>query len=103
MANTNFFKFESLSENFAKLYAELGAGNSCSVFGVQNSMRPAMVSNIGKKVLFLTADGVTANFAFEQFELMGMNVKMFPAVQDSFLYKRAQSNEIYVKRTKLIF
>ena len=60
MANTSFFKFESLSENFAKLYAELGAGNSCSVFGVQNSMRPAIVSNLNKKVLFLTADSTTA-------------------------------------------
>ena len=91
MADINFFKFESLSENFAKLYAELGAGNSCSVFGVQNSMRPAMVSNIGKKCLFLTADLTTANFATEQFELMGLNAILFPSVQDSFLYKKAQS------------
>lgn len=103
MANTKFFKFESLSENFAKLYAEMRAGNSCSVFGVQNSMRPAMVSNLDKKVLFLTADQTTANFALEQFELMGMDAKLFPAVQDSFLYKRAQSNEIYVKRTQTLF
>ena len=103
MADINFFKFESLSENFAKLYAELGAGNSCSVFGVQNSMRPAMVSNIGKKCLFLTADLTTANFATEQFELMGLNAITFPTVQDSFLYKKAQSNETYVKRTKALY
>ena len=103
MANTNFFQFESLNENFSKLYKELGAGNSCSVFGVQNSMRPAMVANIGKKVLFVTADGVTANFAVEQFEMMGLKTSLFPAVQDSFLYKRAQSNEIYVKRTQTLF
>ena len=103
MANTKFFNFESLSENFAKLYRDLGAGNSCSVFGVQNSMRPAMVSNIAKNVLYLTADGVTANFAVEQFEHMGLKSKLFPAVQDSFLYKRAQSNEIYIKRTATLF
>lgn len=103
MANTKLFKFEDLGENFAKFYRELGAGNSCSVFGVQNSMRPAMVSNIGKRVLYLTADGVTANFVKEQFELMGMKTSLFPAVQDSFLYKRAQSNEIYVNRTKTLF
>ena len=103
MANTNFFKFESLGENFAKLYAEMGAGNSCSVFGVQNSMRPAMVANLGKKTLFLTADQTTANFAIEQFEIMGVSAKLFPAVQDSFLYKRAQSNEIYIKRTQTLF
>ena len=103
MADINFFKFESLSENFAKLYAELGAGNSCSVFGVQNSMRPAMVSNVGKKCLFLTADLTTANFATEQFELMGLNAILFPSVQDSFLYKKAQSNETYIKRTKALY
>ena len=103
MANTNFFQFESLNENFSKLYKELGAGNSCSVFGVQNSMRPAMVSNIGKKVLYLTADVINANFAVEQFEMMGLKTSLFPAVQDSFIYKRAQSNEIYVKRTQTLF
>ncbi len=103
MANTNFFKFESLSNNFAKLYKELGAGNSCSVFGVQNSMRPAMVSNLNKRILYLTADLVTANFVVGEFELMGHKTSLFPAIQDSFIYKRAQSNEMYVKRTTALF
>ena len=103
MADTNFFKFESLNENFGKLYKEIGAGNSCSVFGVQNSMRPAIVSNINKKILYLVADNVTANLAVEQFEMMKQKVTLFPAVQDSFLYKRAQSNDIYMKRTSALF
>lgn len=103
MANTNFFTFETLSTNFGKLYKEMGAGNSCSVFGVQNSMRPAIVSNLNKKVLFLTADSVTANAAKEQFEMMGQTVLEFPAVHDSFLYKRAQSNDSYIARTKTLF
>ena len=103
MANTNFFKFEKLSENFAKLYKEMWAGNSCSVFGVQNVLRPAIVSNLGKKVLFLTADMVTANQARENFSMMGLKTLMFPSVHDTFLYKRAQSNEAYVERTRTLF
>ncbi len=103
MANTNFFKFEGLSENFAKLYAELGAGNSCSVFGVQNTMRSAIVSNLKTKVLYLTADLTLAGLAVEQFEMMGRSAVMLPAVQDSFLYKKAQSNELYIKRTKALY
>ena len=103
MANTKFFTFEKLSNNFGKLYKEMWAGNSCSVFGVQNSLRPAIVSNLNKKVLFLTADSVTATAAKEQFEMMGQSVLEFPAVHDSFLYKRAQSNDAYITRTRTLF
>ena len=103
MANINFFKFEKLSDNFAKLYKELWAGNSCSVFGVQNVIRPSIVSNLGKKVLFLTADTVTANQAKENFLMMGLKTLMFPSVHDTFLYKRAQSNDAYIERTNTLF
>ena len=103
MENTNIFNFEGLSDNFAKLYSEVRAGNSCSIFGVQNSARPAIVSGFGKKLFYLVADNVNANAAIENFELMGKKAILLPAVQDSFLYKRAMSTELYLKRTQTLY
>ena len=48
MENINIFNVEATSLNFGKLYKEVRAGNSCSIFGVQNSARPAIVSGFGK-------------------------------------------------------
>ena len=103
MENTNCFGLSSVSPNYKKFYSELGAGNSCSIFGVQNSMRPALVSGIQGKVLYIVADGVTSRNYKEQFELMGKRVLLFPSTQDSFIYKHAQSNENELKRTETLF
>ena len=104
MENTNnVFNFEATSENFSKLYNEIRAGNSCSIFGVQNSARPAIVSGFEKKLLYITADNVTASAVQENFELMGKKAFVFPAVQDSFLYKRAMSTELYEQRTRVLY
>ncbi len=103
MENTNIFNFEATSENFSKLYKQVRAGNSCSIFGVQNSARPAIVSSFSKKLLYVTADSVTASAVQENFELMGKKAIVFPAVQDSFLYKRAMSTELYEQRTRVLY
>ena len=98
MAKT-IFNFESLGKDYAKIVKEIRAGNSCSIFGVQNSMRPALCNSLGKKVLFITADNITATVKQEEFELMGLNVCLFPMVQDTFVFKRAGSNEFNLART----
>ncbi len=103
VANISTFNFEKLSKNFSKFYEEVRAGKSCSVFGVQNSMRPAVVSNFGKKVIYLTADSVKANAVAEEFKIMGQKTLVFESPSDTFLYKKAQSNEISIKRTKVLF
>ena len=103
MENINIFNLDATSENFGKLYKQVRAGNSCSIFGVQNSARPAIVSGFDKKLLYITADNVTAMAVQENFELMGKKAFIFPAVQDSFLYKRAMSTELYEQRTKTLY
>lgn len=97
------FNFETLGKDYAKMIDEIRAGNSCSIFGVQNSMRPAICSGFGSKLLFLTADNVTAGARKDDFELMGLKTLLFPAVQDGFLMKRASSNEFSLLRTLAIF
>ena len=103
MENTKTFNFDALSENYSKMIREVRAGNSCSIFGVQNSMRPALVSNIKRKILYLTADNVGANSMLEQFKFMGQNALLFPNVSDGFLYKKASSSELYRQRSKTLY
>ncbi len=103
MENINIFDFEAISDNFGKLYKQVRAGNSCSIFGVQNSVRPAIALGFNKKILYVTADNVTATQVAENFELMGKKAFVFSAVQDSFLYKRAMSTELYEQRTSVLF
>ena len=102
MAKT-IFNFESLGKDYAKMIKEIRAGNSCSIFGIQNSMRPALCNSIGKKILFITSDNVTATAKQEEFELMGLKTYLFPTVQDSFMFKRASSNEFSHLRTLTLF
>lgn len=101
--NINVIGFQNLNSDYKKLFSELGAGNSCSIFGVQNSMRPALISELNSKVLYVVADGVVARSYIEQFELMGKKVVHFPMVSDSFIYKHAQSSENEQKRTETLF
>ena len=103
MENTNIFNFETISENYGKMIKSVRAGNSCSIFGVQNSMRPALVSNFGKKVLYLTADNVRASSVTEQFKFMGLNTFVLPNIPDVFLYKKAGSTELYRERSKTLY
>lgn len=103
VAKNSTFNFDVLSKNFSKFYESVRAGKSCSVFGVQNSARPAIVSNFGKKVVYITADGIKASAIAEDFRLMGQKTLVFECPSDSFLYKRAQSNEIQKKRTETLF
>ena len=98
MAKT-IFNFESLGKDYSKMVKEIRAGNSCSIFGIQNSMRPALCNSFGKKILFVTADNITASVKQEEFELMGLKACFFPAVQDGFVFKRAGSNEFNLART----
>ncbi len=103
VANINFFDFSLLGSDYGKLYEKVRAGISCSIFGVQNSIRPLLSVGLDKKLLYITADNITASNILEQFEGMGKKALMLPAVQDSFIYKRAQSNDAYKTRTKTLF
>ena len=99
MLRFNLEKFDPACE---KLVSEIRAGNSCSVFGAQNSMRAAISASLGKKILYLTAGDVFSENAVSSFEIMGLNVVKFPAIQDEFLYKKAQSSELYIERLKAL-
>lgn len=103
MENKLSFNFDAISENYSKMINLVRAGNSCSIFGVQNSMRTALVSNFQKKILYLTADNVSANSLLENLKMMGQKALLLPSVPDLFIYKKAGSTELYKERSKTLF
>lgn len=102
MAET-IFNFDALGKDYSKMINEIRAGNSCSIFGIQNSMRPAICNSLNKKILFISADNITAKAKMEEFEMLGLKTFYFPTVQDTFLFKKAQSNEFNLERTTTLF
>lgn len=102
MGKTDKFNFEGLSDNYRRMIEFVRAGESCSLFGVQKSMRVALVSDLSKKLLYLTADNVSALAVLNQFKLMGKRAIYFPNIQDCFIYKKAGSNELYLERSKTL-
>ncbi len=96
------FLAKSLDAGLEKMQEEIKKGHSCSIFGVQNSMRAAIVSSLEKKVLYISANDIFASQAIENFSLMGLKVIKLPFVIDEFLYKKVQSNELYLERIKTL-
>ncbi len=103
MADSKFLDLVFSSENYKKLFESVWAGKSCSIFGVQNSMRSAISESFGKKILYLTADNISLGTAREEFERMGLKTVGLRAIQDSFIYKKSQSNELYSERTFALY
>ena len=103
MEGKGSFNILSKIKSYKKMADSVRAGKSCSVFGVQNSMRPAISSLFEKKILYVVADGQILNSTVEAFEMLGLKTLAFKPVQDSFLYKKSQSNELYLARTKVLF
>lgn len=65
-------------------------------------MRPAIVSFLQKKVVYLVADSARAEQVREEFELMGKRVVLDPNPSDSFLFKKAESTELFERRTEAL-
>ena len=103
MERKGLFNFKNINDNYSKLIEEIGAGKSCSIFGVQNSMRPALSSSFGKRIFYVTADNVSAMSALEKFSFMGLKTDIFPCISDQFIYRKSTSNELYLKRSKTLF
>ncbi len=102
LAKLNRFDLAALDPQLDRLASELRAGISCSVFGVQNSMRAAISASLDKKILYLSSSDVLANSAVSSFELMGLKTVKFGAILDEFLYKKVQSSESYLARLEAL-
>ena len=103
MEKNSIFKIQNINADYKKLIEAVRAGKSCSIFGVQNSMRPALVSGLNKRLFYICADNMSAASAVEQFKLMGLKTDYIPSISDCFLYKKSGSVELFRERSKSLF
>lgn len=103
MKHTQIFELNKIDEKFAKLKKQVEAGNSCSIFGVQNSMRSAICEFLQKKIVYLASDQVRAEQIKSDFEVMGKKAVALTCPSDTFLFKRAESTELFERRTSAMF
>lgn len=99
----SFFEGDNISGNIAELIRGVQDKKSCSVFGVQNSLKVPLASMLNSNILYLASDYITANKIAENFKTLGKKVSLFANAPDSFLFKKAQSQQANVSRMHTFF
>lgn len=97
------FDFYKLGGDYSKLIASVRDGIPCSAFGMGQTERILSSLSTGR-VLYIASDVVSARRIFDIFrEVVGNRAILLPAGPDIMTYKRTQSNENNIDRTRAIF
>ncbi len=97
--NKNFFTFKNLGGNYPALENELRLGTPTAVFGVSEANKNLIASLSGYKVLYVTADAVSANKVYTSVcALSGKKCVLLPAKDEVILYKDALSKDALFRR-----
>lgn len=97
------FDFNKLGGDYSKLIASVREGIPCSAFGMGQTERILSSLSVGR-VLYIASDIVSARRVFETFrEVIGNRAILLPSGPDIMTYKRTQSNESNIDRTRAIF
>ena len=99
----NFFTFDQIGEEYA-LYAEdLRRGTPTAVFGVSDSLKYLLAGLTPFPVVYVTADGVSAQKAAENIAaLTGKQTSVLAAKDEVLLYRKALSKDSLFKRLSAI-
>lgn len=99
-----FFNFEELGTNYKLLYENIRAGKTCSIFGVESNEKLALLAGVERNGIYLVPDQLSAFKAKELLEKIYSNqVEIFLEDNDNFVYRKAESVENKIKRTKCLF
>ena len=100
----NFFTFKSLGGAYPALENELRLGTPMAVFGVSDVHKYLIASLFENKVLYLTADAVSAGRAYSAISAFsGKKCALIPAKDDVVLYKDALSKDALFRRLSAIY
>ena len=100
----NFFSFEQIGEEYA-LYAEdVRRGTPTAVFGVSDSLKYLFAGLTDYPVVYVTADGVSAQKAAENIAaISGKKTAVLAAKDEVLLYRKALSKDSLFKRLHGIY
>ena len=90
----NYFDIKNLSKVYEDFYNRVESEKSGSIFGACEPFKIAMASAFEHKILYVTADFVTAGRVLEMFQsLFGKRAQMLKPAPDNFTFSRAKNNE----------
>lgn len=99
----NFFNCKNLAGGYPALENELRLGTPTAVFGVSDSHKYLLTSALSEKILYLTADSVSANKAYASLSVLsGKKCALLPSKDEVVLYKDALSKDALFKRLTAI-
>lgn len=90
----NYFDIKNLNKVYEDFYNRVESEKSGSIFGACEPFKIAMASAFEHKILYVTADFVTAGRVLEMFQsLFGKRAQMLKPAPDNFTFSRAKNNE----------
>ena len=99
-----FFNFEQLGTNYKLLYENVRAGKTCSIFGVESNEKIALLAGMDGVGIYIVPDQLVAFKAKEMLEkIYPGEVDIFAEDNDNFVYRKAESVENKIKRTKCLY
>ena len=99
MIRRGFFSFEALNGDYPLLGAAIGNGIPTAVAGVSDAQKYFIASLCAGRVVYLTADALTAQRAADAIRaLSGKQVALLAAKDEVLTYRKAGSKEALYKR-----
>lgn len=91
----NFFDLKNLSPKFKEFYERIELEKSSSIFGAVEPLKIAVASGFKDKIVYITADYLTANKCYEMFyNLYKERACLIKPIPDNLLYVKAKNLEV---------
>jgi len=102
--NKQFLDFNNLNSSMKKILEGVGARNSCSIFGVTESLKVMLSCSFNRPVCYIASDIIHARKLQEMFEDVYPNeTVVMPCVSDNLLYKRTVGAESFMERNTALY
>ena len=99
-----FFSFDVLNGDYPLLGAAVRNGVPTAVFGVSDAQKRLIASMFAGRIVYLTADALTAQRAAEDIRaLSGKSVALLAAKDEVLTYRRAGSREALYRRLTALY
>ena len=100
----DFFNFKNLQGDYAALENDIRLGTPTAAFGLFDSHKYLLASLPQQKVIYLTADGIAAQNAYNSISVLsGKKCALLTAKDEVILYKDALSKDALYRRISAIY
>lgn len=99
----NYFDIKNLSPKYKDFFERVGSEKSGSIFGACEPLKIVFSSGFEKKIIYVTADFVTAGRVFEMFQsLFGERVAILKPNAENLTFAKAKNNETNIENLSVL-